>query len=111
MPETTNLNKSVSVVVDYLPKVNYALLHNGVKCLNYCEIENLSGEDLRHVTVRLTGELVKPAETFVEMLPKGQTVHVSGLELEPDIDGLLQLTEAVSTSFKIVIEELGVRRE
>ncbi|MBR6963571.1 MAG: DUF4011 domain-containing protein [Prevotella sp.] len=97
----------LKVVADFLPRVNYALLHNGVRVLNYCDIENCSGEDLRHVFVSVEGDMLKGCETAVELIPRGQTVHVGGLQLVPDIDALLQLTEAVSTSFTLRISQPG----
>ena len=96
-------NEKLKVVADYLPRVNYALLHNGVRVMNYCDIENVCGEDLRGVVVSVEGPMLKGSETAVELIPRDQTVHVGNLQLVPDIDSLLQLTEAVSTTFTLKV--------
>ena len=89
--------------MEYLPRVNYALVHNGVKCLDYCELESRCDDDLNEVRVVIEGDCLKRSEVGIGTIPHGAVVRVSGIEIMPDADGMLQLTESRTTEFTLTV--------
>ena len=89
--------------MEYLPRVNYALVHNGVKCLDYCELESRCDDDLNEVRVVIEGDCLKRSEVGIGTIPHGAVVRVSGIEIVPDADGMLQLTESRTTEFTLTV--------
>ncbi len=106
MGETTTnpQNGKVSVSIDYLPKVNYAMLNNGVKTLTSLIIHNHDDHDWNHLTLTISGSNIKEKKCLVEMVRTGQSVQLKDAEVEPDIELLSNTTEAVRTSFTLRLE-------
>lgn len=94
---------SVSVKIDYLPRVNYAMMNSGIEVLNQLVLENLDDHDLHQVIVRISGEYIKECISGVELLRVGQPVHVLNVQIVPDISILSEITEAVNTSFRLTV--------
>ncbi len=100
MPENDNKQAAgqlLDVRMEYTPKVNYAMSLNGVRYFDFIDLKNTGDEPLHQVRVTLTGEMVETAETLLEVLPAGETVHVTQLEIKPNIDKLSALTESIET--------------
>ena len=100
-------NDDAAVRVDYMPRLNYAMWMNGQQCLKRVEVDNQSTADWHDVCVSLSGDMLQPCEEHLELIPRGQTVMLQQLRLTPDADMLRQLTEPVTTSFKISIQADG----
>ncbi len=89
--------------VEYLPRLNYAVLNNKVRTCKLCVIENDDEEDWQNVKVAVEGELLARLETVVNVVPKKERVQIGDVKILPDVHQLLNLTEAISTQFDIVI--------
>ena len=103
-----NMNEKGIVQVDYLPRMNYAMWLNGQQALRRVEIDNSSDEDWTDVCVRLDGDMLQPREEHLDLVPCGQTVILQQLQLVPDADTLRQLTESVTTTFRITVTAAGL---
>lgn len=93
--------------VEYLPCLNYAMALNGRKCMEYCEISNNSSDDLHTLKVEVNGEMIQHSETTLDIVPAGQTIRITDIQVMPDIDKLRELTESVETKFQISIHDNG----
>ncbi len=103
--DTTNpQNSKVVVNIDYLPKVNYAMLNNGVKTLTSLIIHNQNSQDWNQLKISVFGNCINENTAFVENVRAGQSVQVKDFEVEPDIQVLANTTEAVRTSFTLRLE-------
>lgn len=89
------------IELDYMPGVNYALVHNGVKACNRCEVTNDSAAPLRDLRLSLTGSLFTPCQVGIALIEPGATVSVDDFEIKPDTEQLLKLTENVTTTFHV----------
>ena len=106
MPENENKQAPhpvLDVRMEYTPKVNYAMSLNGVRYFDFVDLRNTGTETLPQVKVRLSGEMVEACETLVEAIPAGETVHVTTLDVKPDIDKLARLTEGVDTQLLLEV--------
>lgn len=101
---TNPVNGRVAVNIDYLPKVNYAMVNNGVKTLNSLIIQNNDTKDWKPLTVTVSGEYVRQAQVLVDMVRQGESVQVKAIEITPDPQVLCNTTEAVNTTFKLRLE-------
>jgi very-short-patch-repair endonuclease len=93
--------------LDYLPQLNYAMWQHGQQCLRRVEIENTTDADWRQVTVRLSGDLIQTQVEHLELVPRGQVVVLSRLQIVPEADTLRQLTESVAVHFDVTIKKAG----
>ncbi|MBQ4175318.1 MAG: DUF4011 domain-containing protein, partial [Prevotella sp.] len=93
--------------VEYLPCLNYAMALNGRKCMEYCEISNNSSDDLHTLKVEVNGEMIQHSETTLDIVPAGQTIRITDIQVMPDIDKLRELTESVETKFQLSIHDNG----
>ena len=91
--------------VEYLPCLNYAMVLNGRKNLEYCEITNNTDDDWQSIKVTVNGELIQPEEARIETILARQTIRITTLNVMPDIDKLRELTESTETKFRISILE------
>jgi len=91
--------------IDFLPSINYAMSVNGAKVLSRLDLTNDDDCDWRSLKISIDGELFEHHETHVDIVPQGQSVSVVGLELKPDADKLLILTESVETRFTLTVSQ------
>ena len=91
--------------IEYLPSLNYSMLNNGVETCSKCILKNVGREDWHQIQIRVNGKLIKEHTQHLEFLRKGQSVQINNLMILPDIKQLSEITEAVSTTFTITIEE------
>ena len=89
--------------LDYLPQLNYAMWLHGQQCLRRVEIENSTDADWQQVTVSLSGDLMETQEEHLELVPRGQVVVLSRLQIVPDADTLRQLTESAVVHFHVAV--------
>lgn len=92
-----------TVHLEYLPCINYAMIHNHVSSCNFCELANNDEVDWNHIKVSIDGELIKHSESVLEIIPKGQNVQISSLEISPESGKLIELTEGIDTHFNLTI--------
>ncbi|EKU89143.1 DUF3320 domain-containing protein [Bacteroides oleiciplenus] len=92
-----------TVHLEYLPCINYAMIHNHVPSCNFCELMNNDEVDWNHIKVSIDGELIKHSESILEIIPKGQNVQINSLEIFPENRKLIELTEGIDTHFNLTI--------
>ncbi|MBO4821349.1 MAG: DUF4011 domain-containing protein [Prevotella sp.] len=98
---------SSNLRIEYNSSINYASTLIGTRYLNICELTNDEEEDWHDLVVSISGEMLIPTESRISMIPKGQTVSVSSLDIKPDLDTLRHLTESVDTQFVITVKKFG----
>ncbi|WP_294607171.1 DUF3320 domain-containing protein [uncultured Bacteroides sp.] len=96
-----------TIHLEYLPCINYAMIHNHVPSCNFCELMNNDAVDWNHIKVSIDGELIKHSESILEIIPKGQNVQISSLEISPENEKLIELTEGIDTHFILTITISG----
>ena len=92
-----------TVHLEYLPCINYAMIHNHVPSCNFCELLNNDEVDWNHVKVAIDGELIKHSESILEIIPQGQNIQINSLEISPENEKLIELTEGIDTHFNLTI--------
>ncbi len=103
--QETIKTESAVLRIEYLPSLNYSMLNNGVETCSKCVLENVGQRDWHQIQISIGGELIKPHTQRLEFLREGQSVQISRLSILPDIKQLSEITEAVSTTFTITVEE------
>lgn len=96
-------NHQGTIQMDYHLMVNYALMTNGGKVLQQCILTNQDSCDWREVSVRIEGPYLQPDTCILDLLPKGQAMHLDTLRILPDVDTLQSLTEAVETTLTLTV--------
>lgn len=91
------------IELDYMPCLNYALVYNGVKACNRCEVTNDTAAPLRELELSLTGAMFAPCRAGIALVEPGATVRVDDFEIRPDAEQLLKLTESVLTTFRVTL--------
>ena len=90
------------VVFDFLPVLNYSLIQAQAKTC-HCSITNSTGSDLKKVVISIDGEKIETIRSFYDNIPAHKTVNDDVLQLKPDINEMLQLTEGYATDFKLKV--------
>ena len=98
----------VRVAIDYLSRVNYSMMNGGIKACSSLVLENVDDKDWHQIVVSLRGDYIKECICRVDALRKGQMVQLEGADVEPDIQMLSQITEAVDTFFVLTVEVEGM---
>lgn len=96
-----------NIHLDYLPCINYAMVHNHYSAFNSCDLKNNDETDWNNVRIIIDGEMIKRSEVVLDVVPKGQTVQIDTFELEPDVNKLIELTEGIHTTFQLTITISG----
>ena len=104
--EQKNMKKIV-LRFDYLPCINYSALSCGVDTCSTFIVENHDDKDWLNVIVSVKGELIKESVSHVEVIRQGKSFQLQTVKIEPDINSLISLTEAVKTNFAMKIETEG----
>ncbi len=100
---TDNTTRQDVLRVDYQSRLNYAMWLNGQQTLKGVEVENLTDSDWHNVCVTLSGEMLVEQQEHIDLIPRGETVRLSQLQLVPDGDTLRQLTESTATQFNVTL--------
>ena len=95
--------KKMEARLEYLKKVNYAMVHNGKSCVEWCDLTNLSDVGLKDVVVKIGGELLHDAVGGASWVDAGSTVHITDLKVKPDAAKLLALTESIETTMTLEV--------
>lgn len=107
MEEQKIIDAKTSVKIDYLPVVNYSMMNSGVDVCRSIVIENRDERDWNKILVRIRGNYLKENSCHLEQLKQGLSLQVNSLKIEPDINILCEITEKISTSFVLSVEEDG----
>ena len=106
--QTSESNNSISVKIDYLPRINYAIMNSGINVCNSLVLENCDTEDWHGLSVEISGQYIKDGSCRFELLKKRQSVQVNSIKIEPDYRILCEITEAVKTTFLLVVKSMEV---
>ena len=88
---------------NYLPCINYAIYNNNISTCLECSITNRDNHDWKDVTFRIEGPDIQEQTTHINQITIGETVDISELNIHPNIDKLIELTEAIQSTFKLSI--------
>jgi len=102
--ELIKTDKAV-LTVEYLPSLNYSMLNNGVETCYKCILENIGQYDWHQIQITVRGDYIKENIQRHEYQRAGQSVQISSLKIVPDIKPLSEITEAISTTFTIIVAE------
>ena len=111
MSKTGQISESknnISVKIDYLPCVNYAIMNSGINVCNSLVLENCDTEDWHGLSVEISGQYIKDSGCRFELLKRKQSVRVNSIKIEPDYRILCEITEAVKTTFLLVVKSMEV---
>ncbi len=75
---------------EYLPCINYAMIHNHVPSCNFCELMNSDEVDWNNIKVSIDGELIKYSESILEVIPHGQNIQNQQPEISPESGKLIE---------------------
>ncbi|MCQ2148601.1 MAG: DUF4011 domain-containing protein [Bacteroidales bacterium] len=91
------------VTVEYIPDANYAMVRNNIPVLGYIEIANKSEKDWSDIYVEISGEHVETSKIAIPFLEKGVQIQIKELKIVPNVSYLVNLTEAIGTTFSVKI--------
>ncbi len=99
--------EKVTIKIDYLKAVNYALHHNHVPVCNSMVIVNNTQDAIDNVEIRCTGQFIKTQTSMVAHLEPGKEIRIPDFNISPDAEAMLKFTERMTTSFVIDISSDG----
>lgn len=99
------------VNIEYIPAISYVLARNGKKCIQRVEVVNDSEEDWQKVVLTLAGDHVADCERTFDVLPAGQSVEITDLDLQLQLESLRHLSESVETTFTLTLTVDGEEME
>jgi hypothetical protein len=102
-PKRFEGNYSGEIELEYLPCINYAMVHNHIAVFKFCKINNLDEKDWKMVKLSIDGEYIKHDEALIEMIQAGQTLQVNSMKITVDVKKLIELTEGIDSSFKFTL--------
>lgn len=100
---TINAQHNGKVQLEYLPCINYAMIHNHIPACIFCEIINTDNSDWNLVKVIIEGELIKRSEVVIDIIPAGQRLQIKSLEITPQTNKLIEFTEGIETDFHLML--------
>lgn len=95
---------NVKIKIEYFKEANYSLIHNRIPLCKSLELENVGSTTLEHLQVCCSGQFLKDTCTEVGNLRPGEKLRTTQLEILPDVDLLLNMTERVTTGFTLKIK-------
>lgn len=103
--ETKDNVEKIAINLDYLPRINYAMINSGIEACSSLIIANNDDHDWRQISISITGDYIKESSCRFEYIRCNTSLQVNEAEIMPDIRTLSELTESVKTSFHLLIEE------
>ncbi|MBQ8098835.1 MAG: DUF4011 domain-containing protein, partial [Bacteroidaceae bacterium] len=88
-------------LLEYVKKINYAMLHGGVPAMRYARLENLSPEGWKDITVSLQGDMLEESSCLLQWVPAGGCIEIKDLVLKPVLTELAALTEGITVGFSV----------
>jgi hypothetical protein len=84
-PKRFEGNYSGEIELEYLPCINYAMVHNHIAVFKFCKINNLDEKDWKMVKLSIDGEYIKHDEVLIEMIQAGQTLQINSMKITVDV--------------------------
>lgn len=91
------------ISLEYLPCINYAMIHNHIPSCSFCDISNEDDFEWKSVNVSIEGEFIKRSEVNIEIIPGKQNIQINKLAISPDLNKLIELTEGIHTTFQLTL--------
>ncbi len=95
---------SANIRLEFNPYINYASTLTGTSFVNALELHNDDDEDWHDIIVSLSGDMLLTTEARLSLVPRGETVSINTLDINPDLDKLRSLTESVDTQLHLIIK-------
>lgn len=105
MEQGVNETEKIFVKLDYLPRINYAMINSGIEACSSFVIDNNDNRNWNHLNISISGEYIKESSCRFESLRQSSSVQVNSIKIIPDIKILCDITESIATSFRLIIEE------
>lgn len=99
-----NVEKIV-VTLDYLPRINYAMINSGIEACSSLIVENKDERDWKQIKISISGDYIKESSCRYEHLRCNTSLQVNEVKIMPDIKFLSEITESIKTNFHLLIEE------
>ncbi len=97
-----NISSCAMIInIDYHKAANYSLISNRIPVCRSLTMTNDTDAPVQDVLVMCEGEYLKPCQQQVPMLGVGEAIRLDAIEIVPDADKLLELTEGMMTTFRI----------
>ena len=96
-------NYTGEIQLEYLPCINYAMIHNNIEALKFSTIKNEDGQDWNLVKLSIEGEYIKPSEAIIDTVLAGQSLQVDKLKLTVNANKLIELTEGINSWIKLTL--------
>ena len=94
----------VNLNIEYLPAINYSLIHNNIVVCQFIEIQNESVEDVKNIVVEISGEFFQSTHSNIIDLIKGESsVRLQNIDLKPIITKVAGITEKTLTIFNVKV--------
>lgn len=94
---------SGEIHLEYLPCINYAMLHNHIASFEFCDLTNTNDFDWSQVRISIEGEFIKHSEVVLDTVPGGQSLQIKNLEIFTQTNKLIELTEGIETNFTLML--------
>jgi very-short-patch-repair endonuclease/DNA polymerase III delta prime subunit len=102
-PQRFTGNYNGEIELEYLPCVNYAMIHNHIAAFKFCTVKNTDDKDWKMVKLSIDGEYIKSNETIIDTILSGQIIQVNTLKLTTEVNKLIELTEGIDTFFNFTL--------
>lgn len=83
-------------------------MNSGINVCNSLVLENCDTVDWHGLSVEISGQYIKDSVSRFELLKRRQSVQVKSIKIEPDYRILCEITEAVKTTFLLVVKSMEV---
>lgn len=94
----------IDIKIEYYKAANYSLINNRIPICQSLELTNTTSEPIHNILVVCEGEYIKTVSSqIIPTLENKDTVRVEGIEIIPESEKILGLTERVLSVFKIKV--------
>ena len=102
---TINNVEKILITLDYLPRINFAMINSGIEACSSLIVENNDECDWSQIRISISGDYIKESFCRYEYLRSKNSLQVKEIDILPDVKVLSEITESIKTSFRLLIEE------
>lgn len=102
---TINNVEKILITLDYLPRINFAMINSGIEACSSLIVENNDERDWSQIRISISGDYIKESFCRYEYLRSKNSLQVKEIDILPDVKVLSEITESIKTSFRLLIEE------
>lgn len=94
----------VELHIEYVPVINYVLIHNHFDICQSVEIDNDSDDELHNIAIECSGDFFSSTHTEPTAAIKPRTrLRLPKIDIKPDIAQVASITERTQTTFHIAV--------